>query len=111
MIFAVDTEERTLYTFESEAQAIAACEGLDVEAAVWLFWANDGSPLEPMFTLPNKRGLFTVKNGTYHLVPSSEDHHAHLTEAVEEVLHYEAAAPLNTAQGVRSYLTKCAGGQ
>jgi hypothetical protein len=86
MIFAVETEERTLYAFESEAQAIAACEGLDVEAAVWLFWANDGSPLEPMFTVPNKRGLFKVKSGTYHLVPSSEEHHAHLAEALEEIV-------------------------
>jgi hypothetical protein len=108
MIFAIETEERTLYAFESEAQAIAACEGLDVEAAVWLFWADDGSPLEPMFTVPNKRGLFKVKSGTYHLVPSSEEHHAHLAEALEEIFHYEATAPLNTAQGVRSYLASSA---
>ena len=63
MIFAVETEERTLRAFLNEADAIAACEGLDVEATIWLFWSNDGTPLEPVFTVPNKRGLFTVKNG------------------------------------------------
>ncbi len=109
MIFAVETEERSLYAFDSEAQAIAACEGLDVEAAVWLFWGNDGSPLEPVFTEPNKRGLFSVKNGTYHLIPATEDHHAHLTEALEEVIHYDAAPPLNTAHGVKSHLIVAAG--
>jgi hypothetical protein len=109
MIFAVETEERCLYAFDSEAQAIAACEGLDVEAAVWLFWGNDGSPLEPVFTVPNKRGLLSVKSGTYHLIPAAKDHHAHLTEALEEVLHYEAEPPLVTAQGVKSHLIAAAG--
>jgi hypothetical protein len=109
MIFAVETEERSLYAFDSEAQAIAACEGLDVEAAVWLFWGNDGSPLEPVFTVPNKRGLFSVKNGTYHLRPASENHHSHLTKALEEVLHYEAKPSLSTAQGVKSHLVAAAG--
>jgi hypothetical protein len=109
MIFAVETEERSLYAFESEAQAIAACEGLDVEAALWLFWGNDGSPLEPVFTVPNKRGLFSAKNGTYHLSPAAEDHRAHLSEALEEVLHYESKPPLSTAQGVKSHLVAAAG--
>ena len=60
MIFAVETEERTLRVSKDEAEAVAACDGLDVEAAVWLFWSNDGMPLEPVFTTPNKRGIFRV---------------------------------------------------
>ncbi|MEH6672711.1 hypothetical protein [Halopseudomonas sp.] len=109
MIFAVETEERSLYAFDSEGHAIAACEGLDVEAAVWLFWANDGAPLEPFFTVPNRRGLFSVTNGKYHLIPATNGHRTHLTEALEEVLHYETRPPLNTPQGVRSYFIASAG--
>ena len=104
MIFAVETEERTLVAFPSEAVAVAACEGLDVEAAVWLFWNDRGEPLEPHFSVPNKRGLFVVRNGTYSLVPASPDHHAVLIEALEEVLNFESPPPFNSAEGVRNHL-------
>jgi hypothetical protein len=104
MIFAVETEERTLTAFPSEAEALTYCEGLDVEAAVWLFWSDVGEPLEPHFTVPNKRGFFVVGNGTYTLVPALPDHHAMLTEALDEVLNFESPAPFNSAQGVRNYL-------
>lgn len=104
MIFAVETEERTLIAFPSEAAAVAYCEGLDVEAAVWLFWNDRGEPLEPNFSVPNKRGLFTVQNGTYSLTLAQPDHHAHLAEAVDEILNFASAAPFDSADGVRSYL-------
>jgi hypothetical protein len=105
MIFAAETEERTLYAFPSEAAAVAACEGLDVEAATWLFWSEDGTPLEPIFTVPNKRGLFIVRNGTYHLEPTSDLHHAHLVEAVEEILSFECSPPLHNADGIKAHLS------
>ncbi|MEF3081091.1 hypothetical protein V3391_02525 [Luteimonas sp. SMYT11W] len=56
MIFAVETEERSLTVFPTEGDVVAYCEGLDVEVATWLFWAADGSPLEAEFITPNKRG-------------------------------------------------------
>ncbi len=104
MIFAVETEERTLIAFPGEAEAVAFCEGLDVEAAVWLFWNDRGEPLEPEFSVPNKRGLFAVRNGKYTLVPASENHHAVLLEALDEVLTFESQPPFNSAEGVRSYV-------
>ena len=104
MIFVAETEERSLYTFPSEAEAIANCEGLDVEAAVWLFWDDSGEPLEPRFSVPNKRGLFTVTNGVYTLVPAAPDHHARLLEVLEDILHYESMPPFNSEAGVRNYL-------
>jgi len=105
MIFAAETEERTLNVYLNEAAAVAACEGLDVEAGTWLFWSDDGTPLEPVFTIPNKRGLFSVMNGAYHLVPAKELHHAHLEEAVDEILNFECAAPLHNALGVKAHLS------
>ncbi|MGV3570848.1 MAG: hypothetical protein ACO1PB_09625 [Ramlibacter sp.] len=104
MIFAVETEERTLMTFPGEAEAVAHCEGLDVEAAVWLFWNDRGEPLEPKFSVPNKRGLFAARNGIYSLVPAGPDHHAVLDEALNEILTFESLAPFDSAEGVRDYL-------
>jgi len=111
MIFAVASDERTLMSFATEAQAVAYCEGLDVEAAEWLFWDDRGQPLEPMFSVPNKRGLFSVKNGVYSLVPATPDHHAMLHEAVDEVRTFDMPPPLNTAAGVRAYLERSADSQ
>ena len=109
MIFVVETEERALYAFPGEREAIAYCEGLDVEAAVWLFWDDAGRPLEPHFIIPNKRGFFASKNGVYELVPAAPDHHAVLDEAIEEVLNFEADAPFNSLAGVRAHLQSHAG--
>jgi hypothetical protein len=106
MIFAVATDECTLTAFESESAAVAACEGLDVEAADWLFWDDRGRPLEPHFSVPNKRGFFVVENGVYSLVPATPDHHADLGEALEEVLNFASPAPFNSAEGVREYLAR-----
>ena len=104
MIFAVETEERSLIAFPSEADAISKCEGLDVEAAVWLFWDDAGRPLAPHFSVPNKRGLFTVQNGIYSLVLAEPDHHAHLNEAVDEILTFESPSPFDSADSIRMYL-------
>ena len=104
MIFAVETEERTLVAFQTEADAIAQCEGLDVEAAVWLFWDDAGRPLEPHFSVPNKRGIFAVQNGVYSLVLAGPNHHAHLTEALDEILNFESSPPFDSAMNVHAYL-------
>lgn len=104
MIFAVETEERSLVAFSSAAEAFAKCEGMDVEANVWLFWDDAGRPLAPLFSAPNKRWLFTVQNGNYSLVPAEPDHHAHLNEAVEDVFTFESPPPFDSADGIRIYL-------
>lgn len=106
MIFAVETEERALTVFPTQADAVAYCEGLDVEAATWLFWAADGSPLEAEFITPNKRGWFSVQNGTYRLVPASPEHHADLAEALDEILRLEPTPLFQSLLQVREHLTQ-----
>jgi len=106
MIFVAETEERSFRAFQTEQEAVAHCEGLDVEAGIWLFWDNSGNPLEPLFSVPNKRGLFTVANGTYSLVPASPDHHAPLVEVLNKFLSFESPAPFNSESGVRTYLAQ-----
>jgi hypothetical protein len=105
MIFAIETEEQTLHVFENENAAVGYCEGLDIEAAIWLFWNVEGLPLEPVFTVPNKRGLLTVQNGKYHLVKATHNHHSSLLEALEHVVAVEGLPPLNTVAAIRQCLT------
>jgi len=106
MIFAVATDERALYTFPSAVEATSYCEGLDVEAAGWLFWDDRGRPLSPHFTVPNKRGWFSAQNGEYYLEITNELHHAHLMEALDEIVSFASSAPFSTALEVRSYISK-----
>ena len=104
MIFAAATDERTLCAFSNEEEAVAACEAIDVEDGTWVFWSEDGTPLQPIFTVPNKRGLFTVGNGVYHLEPTDALHLADLEDAVDEILNFECPAPLNSASGIKAHL-------
>jgi len=106
MIFVAETEERSFYAFPSEAEAVAHCEGLDVEAGIWLFWDDSGRPLEPVFSVHNKRGLFVGANGVYSLVPAEEKHHAPLEEVLSEFLSFESPAPFNSEAGCRFYLSQ-----
>ncbi|WP_159679270.1 hypothetical protein [Luteimonas sp. 9C] len=106
MIFAVETEEGSLTVFPTEGDAVAYCEGLDVEAATWLFWAADGSPLEAEFITPNKRGWFSVQSGTYRLVAASSEHHAHLVEALLEIARLEPTPLFQSLQQVREHLVQ-----
>ncbi len=111
MIFALATDECTLFAFESETVAVANCEGLDVEAADWLFWDDQGNPLEAVFSVPNNRGFFVVENGIYSLALADENHHARLCEAVEEVRNFALSPPLNSAASVLAYITRNDGGK
>lgn len=106
MIFAAETETRELLVFPSEKEATGYCEGLDVEAAIWLFWDEAGNPLEPEFSVPNKRGWFSVENGVYHLVPASENHHAVLPEALENIQALGTDKFFESIEDVRKHLTR-----
>ncbi len=72
MVFALATDERTLFVFASQQQAISHCEGIDVEDGVWRFWDQHGAPLHAQFSQPNHRSGFSVGNGIYHLVPNAD---------------------------------------
>lgn len=80
MIFAAATDEGTLFVFPSLEDAIAYCEGIDVEDGGWLFWNENGSALVADFVVPNHRGRHTICSGAYQLVPASS------LPSLEEVL-------------------------
>jgi hypothetical protein len=104
IVFAAETEERSLYTFASEVEAIAYCEGLDVEAAIWLFWDWAGKPLAPVFSTANKRGLLVAQSGTYRLTAAEPNHHTLLSDVMHEFTAFEGSHPFNSRAGVLAHL-------
>ena len=103
MIFGYATDERSLEVFPSMEKAISAAEGVDVEDGVWLFFAEDGSPLEAVFTTPNQRGNFTVRSGSYSLRPSASSQLRGLLAILPEVTSVEGE--LDSVDAVRQFLT------
>jgi hypothetical protein len=67
VVFALATDNGGLRAFPSAAEAMSYCQGVDVEDAMWLFFSDDGSPLEARFDRPNQRGTLSVASGTYRL--------------------------------------------
>jgi hypothetical protein len=106
MIFAASTDERSLTAFATEEEAIAYCEGLDVEAGEWLFWDDTGHPLLPEFYEPNKRGLLLCASGRYRLVPSHSPGQAVLREALVQLVHFEGPAPYTSAEAVLAHMLR-----
>src|SRR5262245_19005843 len=104
MIFALETDEQTLYRFTTDAEAIAYCEGVDVEAGIWLFWDAHGRPLAPRFITPNRRGILTVLSGHYLLEPTNDPLYAPLDDVLDEIQHLAIAPPLSSVTAIRDYL-------
>ena len=70
MLFAFATDDLSLTVFASEAEAVASCEGADVAAGGYMFFATDGSPLEPVFSEPAIIRSLVVTHGRYSLRPA-----------------------------------------
>ena len=54
MLFALDWEDGRLLAFASAVDAPEHCRGVDVRDGFWLFYADDGSPLEARFVHPDR---------------------------------------------------------
>jgi hypothetical protein len=105
MVFALDTDDHSLMVFPNEADAIAYCEGIDVEEGGWLFFGNDGTPLEPQFSRPNQRGSFVVTSGKYTLQPAAPGAHPSLCERLHEISSVEGIPGISSVLDVERLLT------
>jgi hypothetical protein len=70
MIFAF-VEDGTINVLADDEAARREFEPIDVESNAVVFYAEDGTWLEPRFTEPNRRSLFglMLRQGRFELVP------------------------------------------
>lgn len=106
MIFAAETEERSLHVFSDADTAASYCEARAVGAGLWMFWDDNGTPLQAAFDIPNKHGVFTSRNGVYHLEPAAQAQHANLADSLPEIVQVVGEPPLTTVEAVRDYLER-----
>lgn len=83
-------------------EAIAYCEGIDVEDGGWLFWDECGAALKPEFLSANLRGRFTVRSGTYRLVAAPNQ--PSLAEALGGIRGMEANPHFASMAALRAHL-------
>lgn len=67
MVFALDRDNGGLLALSSAVEAAAHCKAIDVKDGFWLFFAEDGSPLEARFDHVNQPGISPDLPGTYIL--------------------------------------------
>lgn len=105
MVFVLLTDEKTLVVHADAEVAIRACEGIDVEDGVCLFFDDAGQPLEPVFDEPNQRGRFVVVSGRYHLRPGLEGAQKALLDILPNVVNIEGPPTLSTIGEIERLLT------
>jgi len=98
----------SIYNSESELQG--ACEGIDVEEGVFLFFGSDGEPLEAQFNEPNKKGKILgpigwVVSGKYNLVPAIGGKRKTLLQVLETVVGLEKDSHFHSLDEVKKFLT------
>lgn len=103
-VFVFSTDDLGLEVFDSKKDAIAACEGIDVENGECLFWDERGVSLKAEFSTPNKKGSFTVVSGIYDLVPFPEG--LDLIEFLPKVGYVEGHGHFKDVAEVKRHLTR-----
>lgn len=67
MLLALDADDGRLLVLASPSEAAAHCKGIDVKDGYWLFFDEDGSPLEARFERPSQPGDSDPSPGAYTL--------------------------------------------
>lgn len=104
MIFALATDSLELLVFSNESDAVAYAEGVDVEDGAWLFFSDAGKLLEPVFSVPNDRGRFSVQSGKYYLVEEKAAS-INLMDMLPTVSAVQGNAPYDNIESVKQLLT------
>lgn len=105
VIFVYDIQSRSLTVFASEAEAIAAIEGLAISEGDYKFFSADGSPLEAVFSIPARihHDRNTYTNGVYTLKPCNQGEHFFSFLKIVECKD-EAKSGLATLRDVEQFL-------
>jgi hypothetical protein len=96
VIFALPRNEKGLLALSSADEAAARCKGIDVRAAKWLFFSEDGSPLEARFEPVAPRGKSKANPDAYVLRRAMSG--LWLQERLEQVERVEGCGLSTVAQ-------------
>jgi hypothetical protein len=96
MIFALATNDGGLLAFPSAAEASSRCREADVREARWLFFSDDGSPLEARFPPPTNRRKSKAAPVTYTLQRALSG--LWLQERLAQVRRVEGCGPASIAE-------------
>lgn len=96
MIFALATKEGRLLAFASAADATSRCREADAREALWLFYSDDGSPLEARFAPPATRGKSRKTSVAYTLQRALSG--LWLQERLAQVRNVEGCGPASVAE-------------
>lgn len=67
MVFALARSSGALRAFASALEATTSCKGADARRSKWLFFDDDGSPLETRFDMRALEGQSTAASDAYAL--------------------------------------------
>lgn len=96
MIFALATKEGRLVAFASAADATSRCREAGAREALWLFFSDDGSPLEARFAPPTKGRKSKAASGSYILQRALSG--LWLQERLAQVKQVEGCGPASVAE-------------
>jgi hypothetical protein len=96
MIFALSAKDGRLLAFASAADAASRCREADAREALWLFYSDDGSPLEARFAPPSGRRKSKAASGAYTLQRALSG--LWLQERLAQVRKIEGCGPASVAE-------------
>jgi len=103
MVFTLDTDDGGLLAFPTTGEAAAHCKGIDVKDGFWLFFAEDGSPLEARFERLDQTGDSALISGVYILQRAMSG--LWLQERLAQVMRVEGCGLSTVAELVETLKT------
>jgi hypothetical protein len=107
VIYVFANDDRGLSVYATPREAVAACEGIDVEDGNYMFFSSDGRPLRPTFTRPNRRGVLIVRSGDYVLEPLNQSSAPGLLDILARVTCVEGCG-FNSVKMVEAQINEAA---
>jgi hypothetical protein len=115
-VIFVFLDDGTLDVIADLEEARRDYEGIDVEGGVYRFYDEDGTRLEPRFTVPNKVRSFlgivsSVESGKFELVRASDAGESDILKCLHDAVLLNPNPWFKDLEEVRLFLTGKRGGR
>ncbi|WP_176048328.1 DUF1795 domain-containing protein [Burkholderia sp. BCC1644] len=104
-VFALSAKTRVLRVYPDLRTACERISAREVEHHDWVFFASDGSPLEPTVVQRSRQGLFK-SDGRYELRPSPGYSGLELRRRLDAVTAVEGVPPLESLRDIEAHLRR-----